>query len=203
MSVRQLRSSARWVASSWKLNGSWGYDRDDLDRKSPDLLIRMLVENVARGGNMLLNVGPNARGEFEPRAVERLRAIGAWMRLHGRSIHGAGPAEGLVSPQDCRHTRRGDRLYLHLFGRPLRHVHLRGLRGRVAYAQFLHDASEVRIGEPPADDPGHDYLRVPSDHLTLELPVQRPDVSVPVVELFLTHWFERGRTPAPGRYARP
>ncbi len=168
------------------LNGSWGYDRDNLDWKSPDLIIRMLVDNVSHGGNMLLNVGPNARGEFDPRSIERLRAIGSWMRLHSRAVHGAGPAEGLAPPQDCRYTRRGDRLYLHLFNWPMRHVHLEGLRGRVSYAQFLHDASEIRFDEP-SDEPGQHYLQVPSDTLTLPLPIQRPDVAVPVVELFLTH----------------
>ncbi len=50
------------------LNGAWGYDRDNLDWKSPELLVRLLIDSVAKGGNVLLNVGPTARGEFEPRA---------------------------------------------------------------------------------------------------------------------------------------
>lgn len=168
------------------LNGSWGYDRDNLDWKPTDLLVRMLVDSVAKDGNLLLNVGPNARGEFEPRAVERLRGVGEWIRLHGRSVYGAGRSE-FQPPPDCRYTRRGDRLYLHVFGWPFRHLHLAGLAGRVEYAQFLHDGSEVgmEVIEPAAQAQNTTLGGMPENTLTLRLPVQRPDVAVPVVELFL------------------
>ena len=105
------------------LNGSWGYDRDNLNWKSPELLIQMLIDSVSKGGNVLLNVGPTARGEFDPRARQTLAALGEWMRLHGRSIYGASEAE-FTAPVDCRFTQRGDRLYLHVFNWPMRHVHL-------------------------------------------------------------------------------
>jgi alpha-L-fucosidase len=169
------------------LNGTWGYDRDNVDFKSVDLLVRMLVDTVSMDGNFLLNVGPTARGQFDPRAVETLRGIGAWMRLHGRSIYGAGPSE-FTAPPDCRYTQRGDRLYLHLFAWPFDAVHLPGLAERLEYAQFLHDGAEVRweVADPSR---GAAYATVaasqPSGTVTLELPVRRPDVEVPVVELFL------------------
>src|SRR5579885_2269068 len=70
------------------LNGSWGYDRDNLDWKSPALLIRMLVDSVSKGGNLLLNVGPTARGEFDPRAQATLDEIGRWMHGNSRAIYG-------------------------------------------------------------------------------------------------------------------
>jgi alpha-L-fucosidase len=169
------------------LNGSWGYDRDNLDWKPTDLLVRMLVDSVAKDGNLLLNVGPTGRGEFEPRAVDRLRGIGEWTRLHGRSVYGAGHSE-FEPPPDCRYTQRGDRLYLHVFGWPFKHLHLPGLAGRVDYAQFLHDASEV--GMVVIDSSAHAQNTtlggLSGDTLTLELPVQRPDVAVPVIELFLS-----------------
>lgn len=169
------------------LNGSWGYDRDNLDWKPTDLLVRMLVDSVSKDGNLLLNVGPNGRGEFEPRAVERLRGIGEWTRLHGRSVYGAGRSE-FTPPVDCRYTQRGDRLYVHVFGWPFKHLHLPGLAGRVDYAQFLHDASEVgmRVIEPGEHAQNTKLGGLPDRTLTLELPVQRPDVAVPVIELFLT-----------------
>ncbi|MFC5802665.1 alpha-L-fucosidase [Streptomyces formicae] len=158
------------------LNGSWGYDRDNLDDKPADLLVRMLVDSVSKDGNLLLNVGPNARGEIDPRAVRTLREIGAWMRLHSAAIHDAGPSTH-QAPDGCRYTQRGDRLYLHLFSWPMKHVRLPGLAGRARYARFLNDHSEVRRTEPAAAHEG--------DALTLELPIQRPDVAVPVVELAL------------------
>ncbi|MFI6482650.1 alpha-L-fucosidase [Nonomuraea sp. NPDC050663] len=179
-----LPGAGVWEACQ-TLNGSWGYHRDNLDWKPVDLLLKMLVDTVSKGGNMLLNVGPNARGEFEPRALERLSGVGEWMRLHARSIRGAGASE-FTPPQDCRYTQRGDRLYLHLLSWPLKHLFLPGLAGKVRYAQFLHDASEVQMVQLDPNEPFHHYLRgVPDDTLTLQLPVTRPDVTVPVIEMFL------------------
>jgi len=168
------------------LTGSWGYDRDNSDWKSTDMLVRMLVDTVSKGGNLLLNVGPNGRGELESRALERLRGIGVWMRLHGRSIYGC-TASDFTPPPDCRYTQNGDRLYLHLFAWPFRHVHLDGLAGRVAYAQLLDDASEITLVtiDPRQQAQNTTMGSVGRDTLTLELPIQRPDVAVPVIELFL------------------
>jgi alpha-L-fucosidase len=168
------------------LNGSWGYDRDNLDWKSPDLLVRMLVDSVSKDGNLLLNVGPTGRGEFDPRALDTLSQIGRWTRQHSRSIHGAGPSE-LTPPQDCRFTQRGDRLYLHVFAWPLHHLHLPGMAGKVRYAQLLHDASEVRrtVTDPDQAAQNTTMGGLAPGTLTLELPTQRPDVLVPVIELFL------------------
>jgi alpha-L-fucosidase len=95
------------------------------------------------------------------------------MRLHGRAIYGA-TASDWSAPADCRFTQRGNRLYVHIFAWPMQALHLPGLAGRVEYAQLLHDGSEI-----PLQSNGHD------DSLPLTLPVQRPDVLVPVLELFL------------------
>lgn len=165
---------AVWEACQ-TLNGSWGYDRDNLDWKSPELLIRMLVDSVSKGGNLLLNVGPTARGEFDPRALGVLGEIGSWMRLHGRSIYGCTQSD-FTAPVDCRYTQQGNRLYLHLFAWPFRHVRLPGLKDKITYAQLLNDASEVKIVEGRESD---------GDAAILSLPVQAPSVAVPVVELFL------------------
>jgi alpha-L-fucosidase len=142
---------------------------------------------VSKDGNLLLNVGPNGRGEMDERAIATLRGIGRWMRLHERSVIGAGPS-AFSPPSDCRYTQRGNRLYLHVFAWPFGHLHLAGLAGRVRYAQFLHDASEVRRHVADPGQPAHGISPggQPPGTLTLELPVQRPDVAVPVIELFLT-----------------
>jgi alpha-L-fucosidase len=167
------------------LNGSWGYDRDNLDWKSPQLLVELLVDSVSKGGNVLLNVGPTGRGEFDPRARATLAAIGEWTRLNGRSIYGATASEE-TPPANCRFTQRGDRLYLHLFGWPMRHVHLEGFAGRVDYAQFLHDASEVRFTEAdPHQQAQNTTMAGEAGTIVLEISIQRPNVLVPVIELFL------------------
>ena len=167
------------------LNGSWGYDRDNLDWKSPELLVRMLVDSVSKGGNLLLNVGPNGRGEFEPQAQVTLAALGEWTRLHGRAIYGCTASE-YTPPPDCRFTQNGDRLYLHIFAWPFRHIHLDGFADKVEYAQLLNDASEVKmIVNDPRQTAQNTTMSGTEGTLTLELPIQKPDVAVPVVELFL------------------
>jgi alpha-L-fucosidase len=168
------------------LNGSWGFDRDNRDHKPVELLVRMLVDGVAKGGNLLLNVGPTGRGDLDPQARESLAGLAAWMERHGRAVHGAGPSP-YAAPPDCRYTARGDRLYLHVFSWPLGHLHLPGLAGRVAYAQLLHDASEIRFEEADPDRQAQTVVPggQPPGTLTLRLPTQRPATAVPVVELFL------------------
>jgi alpha-L-fucosidase len=161
-------------------SGSWGYYRDEYTWKSPEQLIQMLINTVACGGNLLMNVGPTARGTFDERALNALRVYRDWMRLHARSIYGCTQSE-FTAPPDCRFTQNGKRLYLHIFAWPFRHLHIDGLAGRVEYAQLLNDASEIRF----QDAASHQDEAVSGDTLTLELPVRKPDVVVPVVELFL------------------
>src|SRR5699024_10375896 len=82
----------RWEACH-PTNGAWGYDRDNLEFKSPDLLLRMLVDTVATGGNLLLNIGPDGRGGLRREDTEALAAMGEWMTLHHGSVQGAGPVD--------------------------------------------------------------------------------------------------------------
>lgn len=168
------------------LNDSWGYDRDNLQYKTGGMILRMLIDGVSKDGNLLLNVGPTGRGELDPRAPAILAEIGDWMELHVRSVYGCG-ASPFPPPPDCRYTQRGDRLYLHLFAWPYRHVHLSGLEGRVRYAQFLNDASEVKLQviEPGQQAQNTRLGGLPDGTLTLELPTVAPPVAVPVIELFL------------------
>ncbi|KUM35931.1 alpha-L-fucosidase [Arthrobacter sp. EpRS71] len=168
------------------LNGSWGYHRDNLNYKTVDLLIRMLVDGVSNNGNLLLNIGPTGRGSIDPRALSSLKGIGEWMKLHSRSIYGAGPAQ-FIAPPDARYTQRGNRLYVHLFAWPFEYIHLPGLAGKVEYAQLLNDASEVFLQEVDPDQEAFNTIPggQPPGTLTVKLPVQRPDVAVPVLELYL------------------
>src|SRR5699024_7999478 len=107
------------------------------------------------------------------------------MRLHSRSIYGAGASE-YPTPQDCRYTQKGNRLYVHIFSWPFKHIHLKGLAGKVAYAQLLHDASEVRYQEYDPDREATSMTAIIEEgSIALDLPVQRPNVIVPVVEIFL------------------
>lgn len=183
--MRRDGELVRWEACQ-TINGSWGYDRDNLDAKPVDLLVRMLVDGVAKNGNLLLNVGPNGRGEIDPPDAARLKEIGSWMDLHGASIYGAGPSD-LTPPPGAVYTQRGDRLYLHLFSWPMRHVHLTGLAGRVRYAQLLNDASEIQVTEPDPHQQAQNTTPGGESEgtVTLTLPVRPPSTAVPVVEIWL------------------
>ena len=162
-------------------SGSWGYHRDEQTWKSVDMLVQLLIDTVSKGGNLLLNVGPTGRGEFDERALNCLSGMGKWMKSHNRSIYGCtqAPSE-FVTPQDCRLTYNPDkkRLYVHAFAWPFRHLHIDngdtndGLLQRIEYAQLLNDASEVKYS-------------IHENTLTFELPIVKPNVTVPVIEIFL------------------
>ncbi len=93
------------------LNGSWSFNALDLAWKPAAQLVRELCEIVSRGGNLLLNVGPDPDGVIPPASVERLQELGRWLRLNGEAIYdtdaGAFPPTGPL-----RFTRRGDTHYV-------------------------------------------------------------------------------------------
>jgi len=173
-------------------SGSWGYYRDESTWKSVRQLIAMLIETVSKGGNLLLNVGPTARGTFDDRALEKLYGIGQWMKLHGRSIYGCTEApDQFQTPQNCLLTYNPEtqRLYVHVLEWPMGVLYLDGFAGYVKYAQLLNDASEVKfeeetrsseIGYLPGSREG-----AAAKTLVLRLPVLKPNVEIPVIELFL------------------
>jgi alpha-L-fucosidase len=168
-------------------SGSWGYHRDESSWKSIDMLVEMLIDTVSKGGNLLLNVGPTGRGEFDERALSRLAGLGEWMKRHGRSIYGCtqAPAEFGTAPQDCRYTYNPatNRLYVHVLTWPFGQLYLDGMAGKVEYAQLLNDASEIFLKDVEPWQAGHETRE--NTTLALRLPILKPNVTVPVVELFL------------------
>lgn len=99
------------------INDTWGFKKDDEHWKSPQDLIRKLVDIVSKGGNYLLNVGPTSEGLIPQPSVERLLAIGEWLSQNGEAVYGtrAGSLQGL---EWCRSTERIATLYLHVFDSP-------------------------------------------------------------------------------------
>lgn len=152
-------------------SGSWGYHRDEETWKSPEILIRMLIDTVSCGGNLLLNVGPTARGCFDSRAEYALTEIGKWMKYNSKSIYGCTQAN-VPHSDGVKYTQNGKMLYAHIFTYPAFSLKLKGLAGKIAYAQLLNDASEIHFEEK-----GNDVY--------LSTPRVKPDQIVPVIEIFL------------------
>lgn len=170
-------------------SGSWGYYRDEMTWKSPEMLIQMLVNTVSCGGNLLMNVGPTSRGYLDYRAEAALKTYADWMKYNSRSIYGCTMAEPeflALCPNGVKMTQSqdGSRLYLHLFSYPFSFLELPGFAGKVEYAQFLHDGSELLFTEKTI--PHFSEGRTAQDNLlAIQLPVVKPPVLVPVIELFL------------------
>jgi alpha-L-fucosidase len=87
-------------------NNTWGFKRDDHNWKSPGELTFKLVDIASKGGNYLLNVGPDAEGVIPAAVQENLRAVGAWLKTHGAAVYGAGPSPfGEEYGEPARHLR--------------------------------------------------------------------------------------------------
>lgn len=167
-------------------SGSWGYYRDETTWKNVKQLLVLLIESVSKGGNVLLNVGPTARGKFDNRANTALSGMGAWMELNSRAIYGCTQAPDQYTRPDntlLTYNPVTKRLYVHLLDYPLQNFTLPGYKGKIKYAQFLHDGSEIRFSAPV----GHGYKTngLAENDLNLSLPVLKPDVEIPVIELML------------------
>jgi alpha-L-fucosidase len=170
-------------------SGAWGYHRDEHSWKSVRQLVVMLAETVSKGGNLLLNTGPTARGVFDDRAIARLDGIGKWMQFHRRSIHGCTQApDDFTAPENCLLTYNPatKRLYIHVLEWPFKSLHLPGYAGRFSYAQLLNDASEIKFRtQTHAQPDAHTTETSGAKDVMLTLPVEPPPVTLPVIELFL------------------
>ena len=186
-----VRSAQTGELVTWEacqtFSGSWGYFRDETSWKSPEMLIQMLIQTVSLGGNLLMNVGPTARGCFDYRAQAALQVYADWMKFNSRSIYGCTMAEPeFHAPNGCRLTQSedGKRLYVHLFQYPYAFLELPGFAGKVEYAQFLHDASELTFTEKQVEHFSEGRTDE-EDLLAIKLPAVKPPMVVPVIEMFL------------------
>ncbi len=127
------------------MNNHWGYCAGDRFFKPAPMLVKKLVECVSKGGNLLLNVGPDAQGRIPDESLEILGGIGRWMERNGESIYGCGPS-GISKPDYGRVTRKGDTFYFHIFDNTIGAVPLMGLRHEdVLSIRRLADGSEVPV----------------------------------------------------------
>lgn len=178
------------------LNGSWGYHRDNDNFKTSEMIIKMLIDTVSNDGNLLLNIGPNARGQIDKTSRMLLEEVGEWMELHSKSIYKSEGSE-IVPPADCRYTMSDNKLYLHIFSWPYRTLTLKNLPRKVKYAQLLNDYSELKvIGAEVLNAKRKDETDLNNEikalHIKeklaltttiIEIPIKKPGVAVPVIEI--------------------
>jgi alpha-L-fucosidase len=176
VSTKELKA---YRGKNWEtcqtFSGSWGYHRgQDKKWKTEKELISLLITSVANGGNLLLNVGPTALGEFDYRANNALQRIGHWMRYHSKSIYGC-----TVAPDQYRAPKgtlltwnaQTGQLYLHLL-KQKKSYRLKNMARKLLYAELMHDRSEVQM-----------YVR--GNDIVLKLKRKHINSTVPVVELHL------------------
>ncbi|PJB77895.1 MAG: hypothetical protein CO095_01100 [Armatimonadetes bacterium CG_4_9_14_3_um_filter_58_7] len=163
-----------WEACITMTSHWWGYDKHEKVYKTNEFLIRMLVDIVSKGGNLLLNIGPKPDGTIQKEFVDRLNAIGKWMDKYSDAIYGTTASPFNLLPFYGRVTTKGSKLYVHVFEWPGDlQVRLPKLANKVKKAYLLEK-----------DKPSLTFGRCGEDWI-VQLPKKAPDrtASVFVVEL--------------------
>lgn len=181
-----LRRATAEPTGAWEtcmtMNESWGYNPRDTHWKSARRLIHSLCEVAGRGGNLLLNVGPDGEGRLPVEQRERLAAFERWMSVNGESILGTTP--GLDPWQFYGpSTKKDGVVYLHLLMRPYESVTVRGVKVKrvrsvrlVGTGAGLQYASRTTIGDMLANPD-------PNGELTITVPEHAIDEYVTVIAI--------------------
>lgn len=153
------------------INNTWAYNKNDHDYKSARTLIRGLVEVASRGGNLLLNVGPQPDGQIQPEFQERLKAVGAWLDLNGDAVYDTtyGPIQNVAG---LRTTAGPKAIYIHVFDWTPPSLTLTGVDARILSARLLASGAPLNF-------------RQSETRLEIEIPPAAPDPDVSVIALNL------------------
>jgi alpha-L-fucosidase len=122
---QKIPTQAELDGQDWEtcmtMNSSWGYKSWDDKWKSTETLIRNLVDIASKGGNYLLNIGPKEDGTIPQESIDRLKEIGAWMKVNSEAIY-ASKGSPLAPLPWGRVTRKEDAktttLYFSVFDWP-------------------------------------------------------------------------------------
>ena len=125
-------------------NESYGYNENDHSHKPASHFIRLLASATARGGNILMNVGPKGNGAIDEPDLNILRQMAQWMALNDCSVHEVGPS-GLPAQSWGETTLRGDSLFLHVFQYPADgKLFLSGMNASIKEASFLASGEKIK-----------------------------------------------------------
>jgi len=152
------------------MNDNWGYNAWDEKWKSSGELIKKLIDVTSKGGNFLLNVGPNSDGVIPEICQQNLHEIGQWLKINGEAIYNT-QASPFPYLSWGRATRNGQKLYLHIFDWPENGKLVLPLKNKIKRAVFLAN-NKVNI-----------KITKKNDVSILNLPVFSPDKNVSVIEV--------------------
>lgn len=133
------------------MNDTWGYKVHDENWKSPEILLRYLVEAVSKGGNYLLNLGPDGEGVIPAASLERLKIIGNWLQTNGEAIFEAGPSPFLENFPWGHVTSKQERLYLNLIENLPEEIVITGLKSKVKNISVVGNGSECVVFDQKCD----------------------------------------------------
>jgi alpha-L-fucosidase len=136
------------------MNGTWGYKSYDSSWKSSQTMVRNLLDITSKGGNYLLNVGPKADGTFPQESIQRLKEVGAWMKVNGEAIYDtkASPLAPLAWGRCTRKDQKGGTvLYLSVFDWPANgKLTVPGIKSPVTSAKLIANGKALKT-EATAD----------------------------------------------------
>ena len=145
------------------MNKTWGFRSYDHDWKSTETLVRNLVDIASKGGNFLLNVGPTSDGLIPEPSLERLKAVGAWMKVNGAAVYGTSQSPLKSQPAWGRVTQKDNTLYLHVFNWPDDgKLVVPGLKNKISSANLLASGDKLKTS---SDEAG----------VTVSVPANAPD----------------------------
>ena len=133
------------------LNESYGFSAHDMNWKDTGTVVRLLCDIVSKGGNLLLNIGPDAQGRVPEAAQKALRGVGAWMKVNGEAIRGTTASPFQRLPWG-RATQKPGTLYLMVFDWPSTGVLRLPIRNRVQGVDVLGTSATCSFAAKDADE---------------------------------------------------